>query len=229
MKTKIAAAVVTLAALASGCNQKGGDQAKPICLVAHGAFAVNYFVKAGQPAGCEALTLEAAGFQRYSPDRAKPGNLAISPEAIAANVGLNELTTPFALGTFTTNDPDASDLCKVPTFQQPATIGEGAEQISYTYSNVEFYVTAASPGTQVKGEVAVTSGGTTCGYTFYGMYPAVGCAEDADCNPVADPATQRYTGSGINPDFPTKCNTDVGYCQAVDAPGSSTPRSDFVK
>lgn len=97
--------------------------------------------------------------------------------------------------------------------------------LSYKWSNVQVYVTAAAPGTQFKADVTITLDGCAAEYTAVGMWPAVDCtdyagtgaASDDFCNPVADPDSGRIIGSGINPDFgPVTCDTSVNVLGQVD-------------
>jgi hypothetical protein len=87
----------------------------------------------------------------------------------------------------------------------------------YAWKNLQFYVTASAPGTQFSGDLTYTEGDCTIEYTAVGLWPAIQCGSDADCNPCADPDAGTTVGSGINPDFPTKCDMDVGYCVLTDA------------
>lgn len=87
----------------------------------------------------------------------------------------------------------------------------------YEWSNLQFYVTAGAPGTQFTGDLKYTEDDCTIEYTAIGLWPAVACGSDDDCNPCANPDAGLTIGSGINPDFPTKCDTDFGYCVLTDA------------
>lgn len=100
-----------------------------------------------------------------------------------------------------------------------------ATDLSYKWSNVQVYVTAAAPGTQFKADVTIELDGCAAEYTAVGMWPAVDCtdyagtgaADDNFCNPEPDPESGRIIGSGINPDFgPVKCDTSVNVLPVVD-------------
>ncbi|APR77796.1 Putative lipoprotein mlpA precursor [Minicystis rosea] len=88
----------------------------------------------------------------------------------------------------------------------------------YEWKNLKFYVTAAAPGTQFTGDLTYTEDGCTIEYSAIGMWPAVYCinekgeADDTLCSPCPDSEAGRVYGSGINPDFPVKCDPDMGYC-----------------
>jgi len=126
---------------------------------------------------------------------------------------------------------DTSD--DVPT--QPAT------DLEEDWSDVQVYVTAAVAGTQVSGHYTYkdNSEGCQAEYDVLAVFPAVACGDtDEDgnvtpnidfCSPVAIPDKGIVVGSGINPDFPTKCEDlgDAGapnfMCVIDAAPGTKLP------
>jgi hypothetical protein len=143
---------------------------------------------------------------------------------------------PYGLGFFSTSEPEG-DFCVVPTLTvatqsipevkadpdneieaSPATI------VSYGWSNVRLYVTSAAQGTQFTADLTLTTDGVACGYKVLGMYPYVDCSkpnpadkkkpltDEGACAPDADEDAGRPTGSGINPDFPTRCDPDLFAC-----------------
>lgn len=87
---------------------------------------------------------------------------------------------------------------------------------TYRFENTKFYVSARSPGVTFTSDLTyseTTAGGTcTAQIAAVGLYPAIGCSTDADCDPCADVAAGRTTGSGINPDLATTCDTNLGMC-----------------
>jgi hypothetical protein len=98
-----------------------------------------------------------------------------------------------------------------------------AESVKDEWTNVKVYVTAAAQGTQFSGHLKHTDDACSAEYDVAGVWPSVDCTvRDADgvpvlgmdmkpqmvpaaCCPTADPLGGRGTGSGINPDFPVKC------------------------
>lgn len=148
---------------------------------------------------------------------------------------------PYSLGFFTTAEPEG-DFCVVPTLtvanqnlgeipedKKAKTDAVPATSVSYAWSNVKLYVTASAVGTQFTADLTITTDGVACGYTALGMYPYHECGiedpndpdklipDDLDgvaraCAPEADEDAGRPTGSGINPDFPTRCNPDLLVC-----------------
>lgn len=123
-------------------------------------------------------------------------------------------------------DP-AENICVVP-IDMPAT------DLKYEWSNVDFYVTAAAPGTQFSADVDITLNGCKATYRAIGMWPAVDCTAftvpatetapaievtgDELCDPEANGDKGRPVGSGINPDFgPVACESAIAVVPVVDA------------
>jgi hypothetical protein len=101
-----------------------------------------------------------------------------------------------------------------------------AEAVKYEWTNVKVYVTASAQGTQFSGHLKYTDDTCIAEYNVAGLWPSIPCnnvvedgvdmmgmkkfkvvAEPAFCCPSADPLgpLARTSGSGINPDFPMKC------------------------
>lgn len=114
----------------------------------------------------------------------------------------------------------------------PGFPGQDAIHLKYEWKNLAFYVTPAALGTQFAGEVTVTTDGQACNYEAVGLYPAVSCGvpekpddpnsamvpDERACNAAPDPENGYATGSGINPDFPVKCDPDLLLCVLVGRP-----------
>jgi hypothetical protein len=197
------------------------------------------------------------------PDYAK-GSLAIQTTEIgnlfftAQDAGIDSKATDgkvYSLGAYDVPEPDANNICGVPTMSpthivlaeipavpdDPATPdddsvpGQPAVDAMLVWSNVRVYVTAASFGTQVQGDLVdtrKTPAGDTCTiqYTTVSLAPAVPCRQtDADgndvmntdgsyaldptlCDPQANPAIDRFTGSGISPNTDYVCAPESGFC-----------------
>jgi len=226
------------------------DQPKPKCNIGRGSFAARYTVISG-PASCADLKGEQLGTDAYNP-AGKGGRPELDVTSIAiraASLGTlaqNAAGTPaadpdpshhpHALGTFSTAEPE-DDFCTVPTFA-PAIQNLGAieadpdndvaaqpaTQVTYDWKNVRVYVTSTAAGTQLTGEVTITTDGVACGYSVVAMYPYVDCSapdpndkdktvpDDEACKAEPDPDKGRPTGSGISPDFPVKCDPDLLAC-----------------
>jgi hypothetical protein len=128
----------------------------------------------------------------------------------------------------------------------PGTDAVPAESVKYEWTNVKVYVTAAAQGTQFSGHLKYTDDTCVAEYNVAGLWPSIACnnvvpdgmdpmgnpktkvvAEAAFCCPSADPLgpLARTSGSGINPDFPMKCekimpedlsNDDAGFRCVLD-------------
>jgi len=191
----------------------------------------------------------------YVPDRETPGSVAWQTETLGAlhdekgaydSVDTNEEHKTYALGTFTTLEPDESNYCAVaaptPAVQEFSAGVSDDPMLSpvytdqqthrYEWSNMKLYVTAGAPGTQFSADVKYTLQATnpttmqnldcTFEYSAVGLWPAVRCEgedggpDDTLCDPKADPEGGRPTGSGINPDIKVKCDPDMLYCTQAD-------------
>jgi hypothetical protein len=142
----------------------------------------------------------------------------------------------YAFGGFTTAAP-VSDFCEVPGLSKaqqvlPAVAADAdksvkaqpATKISYEWTNLRVYVTTSAYGTQFTADLLRTENSDVCVYQVQGMYPYVDCsapdpndpkksiADESACAPEADPAHGRATGSGINPDFPVRCDPELLVC-----------------
>jgi hypothetical protein len=107
-----------------------------------------------------------------------------------------------AIGDLPSNSPDANHVCTTPTMSTASLGG-----ITYEFSNVQFYVTAAVPGSHFRGDVKRTEAGCTRTYEAIGMWEAVPCETDDDC------------AHGLNPALKSTCQA-VGadkYCLASQA------------
>jgi hypothetical protein len=119
----------------------------------------------------------------------------------------------YSLGPFNTEEPDANDLCTVPTLSlthvvlaevpaipdDPATEddesfpGQPAVDVALDWSNVQVYVTADTFGTQMAGDLVdtrLTPTGDSCSiaYRALGLAPAIPCgATDEEGNPIVNP------------------------------------------
>jgi hypothetical protein len=149
----------------------------------------------------------------------------------------------YATGAFAQEFPDQNDMCQVVGLQPaqmnvtstPQSVGAAGmptpspfptDSVSYTWSNVNVYVTAAAQGSQFSGDLTYTENGCSADYHVVGMWPAVSCtdkvyndpkidpkqlvvigqvANQDTCNPCAEPSKGRFVGSGISPDFPLTC------------------------
>jgi hypothetical protein len=81
--------------------------------------------------------------------------------------------------------------------------------------------------------LAYTKDGCSATFKAIGMYPAIDCSADDPttpefetdptvCNPNPDPDQGRVFGSGINPDFPTRCEPMIDL-DGLDVTGDGEP------
>jgi hypothetical protein len=143
-----------------------------------------------------------------------------------------------ATGTFSSLEPDDDGLCAVTdtaparqTFPELPAIPADAEEetdaepavpptdVTYSWSDLEFYVRAGASGQQLRGTLAYEENGCTATYDVRAVFPAVDCTgEDADGNPVpddrwCDPEPSAFNGGvGSGLQFPTVCDETLLLC-----------------
>lgn len=202
MKTKFLGVALGIGALwlwAPGCSQPEAE-----CTVgsasAAGYAAKFTFVDGDQNSPCGSIPGDTIGLQQYNhADGDVPDNsvkyLAIQTEYLghlfqgAVEPDPDETHKPYALGAFSSTEPDGNDLCTVPTLS-PARLslnevpGEGggtpdpeqtAVDLIYEWSNVNLYVTAALPGNQLQATLKYTEDGCSATYNVVALWPAIGC------------------------------------------------------
>ncbi len=172
----------------------------------------------------------ASGYTSTETDAANGGQGCLSPYGVCSS-----LEDPKSNGSAKMPAFPTGDVCEMSTFvgaEQhfdaiPPTLdddggvidpGSPAFSAAYNFTKLRFSATTNAPGTTFDGELDYTDDNCTAHYKVFAFYPAIGCATDADCNPIADPDAGYVVGSGINPTFdskdkPVTCNTDVGMCE----------------
>lgn len=92
--------------------------------------------------------------------------------------------------------------------------GNTIPAVTYKMEFTDFNIINSTkvPGTAFTSKIKYTEGGCVANYTAVGFWPEVTCETDADCNPSADLDAGRVFGSGINPEFKPKCDTDLEVC-----------------
>lgn len=113
--------------------------------------------------------------------------------------------------------------------------GQAAVDITLQWSDFQVYLTPASVGSQVGGHLKDTRkapDGSSCTveYDALGLAPAVDCrkqddkgdpvkgsdgkfiADEGRCDPDADPAAGRFTGSGLAVDVAYECDAKLFFC-----------------
>lgn len=157
----------------------------------------------------------------YSVTEPNAANLCPVPMLSATHVVLAEVPA-------VPDDPATTDV-------DESFPGQPAVDARLEWSNVSVYLTAASFGTQVQADLVdtrKTAGGDSCTikYRTVSLAPAVPCAALDDkgnpltnpdgttmldptlCDPDANPALGRFTGSGISPNTKFTCDADSAYC-----------------
>ncbi len=204
-----------------------------------GSFATTYSLKEGQdPAlACATLQSEQVGLQKYfSGDPGTKNTVGIRTKRVGALLENKSFVVdpdapnqPNSVGTLETDAPGPDNFCEVPALNptrlvvRPATgTGTGLD-LTYAWSNLRVYNTPDIPGTQFIADLRYTENGCTAEYTVRGIWPVVTCSkpdpadskktlpDESKCLPYADPPT-RLRGSGINPNFPVKCDTVARIC-----------------
>lgn len=82
----------------------------------------------------------------------------------------------------------------------------------FEFTELKVITTFEVPGTAFTAKLSQTEGACVAKYDVVAFYPAVECEAEADCDPNPDLDAGRTIGSGINPDFLPKCDTNLGYC-----------------
>jgi hypothetical protein len=254
------AALLALGAMAlAHCT----EQPKPHCITAPLSFATRLIEKSrneNPPGACMGLgpgSFNAdpeVGFMTYFPKDSKGQPNYDKPQLAVQTAELGALLAAaqaagadnkapdgkvYAWGDFSTAQAADNNFCTVPTLTpahlqlDPIGMAAGVD-ITLTWSNVQVYLTAATAGTQVQGDLEdkrVTPTGTcTITYKAVALAPSVQCAAtDADggpimnpdgtfqtnisaCDPQPDPDAGRFLGSGIGPTTVYTCDPTIGWC-----------------
>ena len=215
-------AVVAIAALAGMTSACSSEQPVPYCQVNNNAFLVKMQKTSGAVA-CKTVPgdqyVDEFLFQRFIDSPTNPaGSIGVSPVVINGEPEANAVTR-------FTQDLPTNNVCS--SSEQPVATGSvGGTAVTYTFTSTDVWVTANAPGTQVRGTVRITeTGGCTADYKYFGIAPAFSC-DDAKGNPdqrlcrtQPSPDEGIPFGSGINPEFETKCefveNLDGNFCVPV--------------
>jgi hypothetical protein len=80
------------------------------------------------------------------------------------------------------------------------------------FENFNVISTTKVPGTAFTSTIKYTEGACTATFKALGFWPEVHCEADSDCDPTADLDAGRLLGSGLNPDFKSKCDTVREVC-----------------
>jgi hypothetical protein len=215
----------------------------------------------GELIGVEAYNYPLPDNANLDPNR---GSLGMQPLDLAAAIAehaefmtddKNPAHIPHALGDWGSAEPGGDNFCAVPNptdiEQDLGYVPKGPDlpdggagraaipalSLKYHWTNVRFYNTPASPGTQLIADLSYTAtrgladGGAgspcTAEYKVVGLWPWFDCSADVGdgidetkCSPFADPTKNRPTGSGISPDLATRCDPVLKFCVLAKDPPS---------
>jgi hypothetical protein len=219
-------AVVAIAALAGMTSACSSEQPVPYCQVNNNAFLVK-MQRTGGTGACTTVPgdqfVDEFLFQRFIDSPTNPaGSIGVSPVVINGEPEANAVTR-FSQDLPTNNICSSSEQ---PVATGVVTVGGTDVPVSYTFTSTDVWVTANAPGTQVRGTVRITeTGGCTADYKYFGIAPAFACDDDDGnpdqrlCRTQPSPDEGIPFGSGINPEFETRCelveNLGGNYCVPV--------------
>jgi len=224
MKLRIISTFLVISTVSIWAVACGNTQGRPACLVGHGLYAVKY-LPTGSPTGsCAANKGEIIGVEKYDDLDAQKKNpdtksiVAIRPSGLVdqegpgqgASGGVADLKT-IAQGPLKDVDPDANNVCTAPTLAEVHD-QVGGTPLSYTFSNVRFFVTPRVPGTQFSAQLDyVGTDNCKATYNVLGVYPATTCG-DENGQPQDSLCALPGDNGQINPDFKVKCDPDLLLC-----------------
>ena len=218
---------VALAASAIVVNSCG-EQPRVRCTASRSTFAAKYTLVNGSGV-CAEVVGELLGIQTFVPNPRDPGNglntIAIKSGTVGEEETLGRDENPehvqYAMGTFTTAEPDANGLChigemSISEFQRGAVATnrrlDPAVHLKHEWKNVRFLVTPAHTGVAFEADLVYTQDDCTAEYKVVGVSPAADCGtmlEPDDKKCAAEPNTkENFAGSGIAPEFATTCLRD---------------------
>ena len=163
---------------------------------ANGPYTIKMTNTGTATASCPAVMGDQWNFDNFA-----NGLIAMDSTQVPLPPTADTNSTVYGKGTFSTSDPDSSDLCTVPSLQRPF---DGPNGSTYDVKNLAFLSTALYIGTQWKADITYTpDGGTACTYTAQAINPSTTCATNADCNPTSQPVN-----SGINNLYDQGCHLE---------------------
>jgi len=189
MKTQIKWSLLTAAVVALGACNSG--QPTPPCAVGHGGYSAKYTLVAGSctGTGCEAAPSATSGscirsgdiigVDKYRPTTASGSQTVwLKAEPLAeAEFGTvaGDVSPGIGSGALAAATGDAQNFCNVPTVTAMTGTTLLGDTLTYTFSNVKFYMTGAVPGTQFKADLSISGADCTARYTVDALYPVVFC------------------------------------------------------
>jgi hypothetical protein len=215
----------------------GADQPPPFCTISRATYAARYKLVSGQ-GPCAELKGEVLGGQAYLANPDKPGDkgsVALQSVAVGTRIQDGEALNPpvldadrthkaYAHGKFTSDTPDGNAICSVPTLDDAQLVQAAftgamgamgaagkvypAIDVRYHWTNVKSYVTAASTGVVIGGELDYTLDGCTARYEVVAIAPKVECAGK---DGMADQSLCD-NDPNLNPDVAILCEPTTLLC-----------------
>jgi len=217
---------VLLSVVLAGCSA-----APAPCLIQRvllGGYTMRFDLKGAAPAGCEATLPQTFGdnwtFEAY-PD----GTVGVTSDRIQNGADPDPSHVGIGKGKLTATEPDAQSFCYVTDVSEmrgdvnPFGLPPGQERLSYVTPKITLLDGANYQGSTFEADVTVTVGTCTGSYVAQALTPSQvprPCSDDTTCDPNADPANGRPTGSGINPDYAVACQKAPWITDLLVAEGS---------
>lgn len=92
------------------------------------------------------------------------------------------------------------------------TLAFPAFEASFAFTDVRVLSSARARGAAFTAKLAQREGSCRAQYDVAAFFPAIRCATDEDCRPLADVDAGRLTGSGIDGVFSPVCEVTLGFC-----------------
>jgi len=226
MKNLIKASAALMSLSLFGCFNA---QPTPPCAVGHGGYAAQLVKLTGPATGTCVRNADIIGVQKYRQEDGTQ-DIYLKPESISAFQYLSGVPplggdyTSLSIGDLPANEPNAEGFCTVPSLT-PATgatfagfDGNGdavpGPELTYTFSNVDFYVQGSTAGTQFRADLTIAdnAGGCTATYEVRAMYPVIFCNDLREEGDINTPREQNcsevdhvWSGVSVNPLFATTC------------------------
>jgi len=146
------------------------------------------------------------------------------PTLVAASKDIPELPLIPAVPAVS-DDPATPDVDESED-EVPEVPAVPAVKYVYDWSDLKFLVSEANQGTRFTGTLKFSVDACTAEYEAVGLYPAVPCADedgapaDGLCSATPIAELGMVTGSGISPDFVTKCDPVLLMCVLAERPAT---------
>jgi hypothetical protein len=165
-------------------------------------------------------------------------------EIAARGADTDSARKPYSKGDWSSSQPGSDEFCDVlsmnPTEQHlgpiaanpdAGTAASPAINVKYQWSNVRFYNTPASPGTQLVADLTYTkiigdAGACEAKFHAVGLWPSISCADPKMpngldptlCDSAPNAEKGRPLGSGIDSALATTCDPVLKLCVLTKEP-----------